>query len=77
MDHTKPFIFSALVEGAEGEAPSSFKWKINAGRIAKGQYTHEIEANTTGALGLQNLTATVEVAVSIRLVIWPAAALQK
>jgi hypothetical protein len=61
MDHTKPFIFSALVEGAEGQRQSSFKWKINAGRIVKGQYTHEIEANTTGALGFDNLTATVEV----------------
>lgn len=62
MDHSKPFLFSVRVEGdADGQTPSSFKWKLNAGRIVKGQNTHEIEANTTGALGFDNLTATVEV----------------
>lgn len=61
LGHAKPFIFSAVVEGAEGQTPTSFTWKINAGRIVKGQYTREMEANTTGALGFDNLTATVEV----------------
>jgi Big-like domain-containing protein len=63
MDQSKPFIFSALI--IEGKAKSyqspSFRWKLNAGRIVKGQYGPEIEATTTGANGFYKITATVQV----------------
>jgi hypothetical protein len=36
-------------------------WKLNAGRIVKGQYGRAIEATTTGANGFDKITATVEV----------------
>jgi hypothetical protein len=62
MDKSKPFTFSVLIEG-EGKRyqPPSFYWKLNAGRIVKGQYGREIEATTTGANGFEKITATVEV----------------
>lgn len=62
MDQSKPFIFSVLVEGdAKSLRPSSFNWKINAGRIVKGQYSDQIEVSATGANGFDNITATVDV----------------
>ena len=55
-------MFSAVIEDdAKGYAPSSFNWKINAGRIVKGQNSREIEATTKGANGFDNITATVTV----------------
>jgi hypothetical protein len=62
MDKSKPFIYSVLIE-AEGTRyqPLSFHWKLNAGRIVKGQSGREIEATTTGANGFEKITATVEV----------------
>ena len=63
IDQSKPFIFSALIiEGkAESYEPPSFRWKLNAGRIVKGQNGREIEATTTGANGFDYITATVEI----------------
>lgn len=62
MDKSEPFIFSVVVRGpAKRYQPQSFYWKINAGRIVKGQNTSRIEANTTGANGFDKITATVEV----------------
>lgn len=62
MEKSKPFIFSVLIEG-EGKPyqPPSFRWKLNAGRIVKGQYGREMEATTTGANGFDNITGIVEV----------------
>jgi len=60
MNKSKPFVFSVLIEG-EGTNQPSFRWKLNAGRIAKGQYGREIEATTTGANGFEEITATVVV----------------
>lgn len=62
IDASKPFIFSvSIAKDAKGYTSPSFKWRVNAGRISKGQYTSEIEATTKGALGFENITATVEV----------------
>jgi hypothetical protein len=63
LHQSKPFIFSVLIiEGkAEIHQSPSFRWKLNAGRIIKGQYGPEIEATTTGANGFYKITATVEV----------------
>ena len=62
MEKSKPFIFSVVVESDEEPPPSpSFRWKLNAGRIVKGQNGREIEATTTGANGFDKITATVEV----------------
>jgi hypothetical protein len=62
MNQSKHFIFSALIKGkTESYEPSSFRWKLNAGRIVKGQYGREIEATTTGANGFDKITATVEI----------------
>ena len=62
MEKSKPFIFSALIEGnTKSYRPPSFHWTLNAGRIVKGQYSIEIEATTTGANGFDNITATVAV----------------
>ena len=62
MDKSKPFVFSARVESnANGGTPASFYWKINAGRIVKGQNTREIKVTTTGADGFDSITATVDV----------------
>jgi hypothetical protein len=62
MDQSKPFIFSALVEtDAEAPTPLSFNWKINAGRIVKGQNSREIEVKAVDILGFEKITATVEV----------------
>jgi Big-like domain-containing protein len=62
MDKSKPFTFSSLVEAdAAGRTPSSFHWKINAGRIVKGQNSRSIEVTGKGANGFDNITATVEV----------------
>lgn len=62
IDQSKPFIFSALIEGkAESYERPSFHWKLNSGRIVKGQNGREIEAATTGARGFDYITATVEV----------------
>jgi hypothetical protein len=63
MQKSKPFIFSALVEAdaKDPTPPSSFYWRINAGRIVKGQNSREIEVTATGANGFDNITATVEV----------------
>jgi len=60
LEKSKPFVFSVLIEG-EGTYKPSFRWKLNAGRIVKGQYGREIEATTTGANGFDGITATVEV----------------
>ena len=48
MDKSKPFVFSVLIKG-EGTYKPSFHWKLNAGRIGKGQDSREIVATTTGA----------------------------
>ena len=62
MEKSKSFIFSVVVESDEKPPPSpSFHWKLNAGRIVKGQNSREIEATTTGANGFDKITATVEV----------------
>ena len=62
MDKSKPFIFSVLIEGEKMRyGPPTFHWKLNAGRIVKGQYGPEIEATTTGANGFDEITATVEI----------------
>jgi hypothetical protein len=63
VEKSKPFIFSAvIIEGkAESYERPSFHWKLNAGRIVKGQNGREIEATTTGANGFDYITATVEV----------------
>jgi len=45
----------------EGYGSPTFYWKLNAGRIVKGQNGREIEAATTGANGFEKITATVEV----------------
>jgi hypothetical protein len=60
LDKANPFVFSALVEG-DGTNEPTFHWKLNAGRIVKGQGGREIEATTTGANGFDGITATVEV----------------
>jgi len=62
MDKAGPFKFSVTitVDGKSFETPD-LRWKLNAGRILKGQYGHEIEASTTGANGFEKITATVEV----------------
>jgi hypothetical protein len=60
LEKSKPFVFSILIEG-EGTYKPSFHWKLNAGRIVKGQDGREIEATTTGANGFDSITATVEV----------------
>src|SRR5215203_140068 len=48
MEKSEPFIFSVLIE-SEGKSyqPPSFHWKLNAGRIVKGQYGREMQATTT------------------------------
>lgn len=62
MDKSRPFVFSVVIEGeAEGYRPPTFYWKLNAGRIVKGQNSREIEANTYGANGFEKITATVQV----------------
>lgn len=62
LDKSKPFVFSAVIEGeSQNYQPPSFHWKLNAGRIVKGQNEFEIEATTTGANGFDSITATVEV----------------
>ena len=63
MDKSKPFVFAALVEGEPKDyRPGTIRWKLNAGRIVRGQYSREIEATTTGANGFDNITATAELA---------------
>lgn len=63
IDQSKPFTFSAVV--IEGEVkpytPPSFHWKLNAGRIVKGQNSREIEVTATGADGFDSITATIQV----------------
>jgi len=62
MEKSKPFTFTVLIEGeVTPYQQPSFHWKLNAGRIVKGQTAREIEATTTGANGFDNITATVEV----------------
>ena len=62
MDQSRPFIFSAVVESdSKNPTSPSFNWKINAGRIVKGQHSPEIEVSTTGAAGFDYITATVNV----------------
>jgi len=62
LDKSKPFVFSALIEGnGTSYGPPSFSWKLNAGRIVEGQYGREIKAMTTGADGFDKITATVTV----------------
>jgi hypothetical protein len=62
LQKSESFVFSALVESkrTQNQTPS-FYWKLNAGRIVKGQYSREMEATTTGANGFEGITATVEV----------------
>lgn len=57
-----PLYFLYKIE-AEGKTyrPPSFYWKLNAGRIVKGQYGREIEVTTTGANDFEKITATVEI----------------
>lgn len=62
LEKSKPFLFSVLIGGeAKPYQAPTFNWKLNAGRIVKGQYGPEIEAITTGANGFESITATVEV----------------
>ena len=63
LDQSTPFIFSAVViEGDKKPYTSpTFNWKLNAGRIVKGQNSREIEVTTTGADGFDSITATVQV----------------
>lgn len=61
MDKSKPFIFSVTEINGEGYKPPTFHWKVNAGRIVKGQNSREIEVTTKGANGFEQITATVEV----------------
>ena len=62
MEKSKLFRFSVIVKSkVKGYQPPSFYWKLNAGRIVKGQYDRKIEATTTGANGFDKITATVEV----------------
>lgn len=62
MGQTKTFKFSAALEGdAKGYTAPTFYWKLNAGRIIKGQNTPEVEATTKGADGFEKITATVQV----------------
>ncbi|HEU4506770.1 MAG TPA: hypothetical protein VFR78_00935 [Pyrinomonadaceae bacterium] len=62
MDQSEPFKVSALIEGnAKPYLPLSFRWKLNAGSINKGQNSREIEVTATGADGFEKITATVEV----------------
>jgi len=61
LEKSKPFVFSVLIEGKVKGYQPSFGWKLNAGRIVKGQYGRKIEATTTGADGFEKITATVEV----------------
>ena len=62
LDKSKPFIFSAHIEGESKEyEPRSYHWKLNAGKIVKGQDEFEIEATTTGANAFDSITATVKV----------------
>jgi len=64
MDKSKPFVFSVVIDGiTQRYAQPTFHWKLNAGRIVKGEHTAEIEATTTGADGFDSITATVEVGV--------------
>lgn len=51
-----------VVDKAKVERRPSFYWKINAGRITKGQNSREIEVSATGANGFENITATVDIA---------------
>lgn len=60
LEKSKPFVFSVLIEG-QGTNEPSFRWKLNAGRIVKGQYGREMEATTTGANGFDDIRATVEI----------------
>ena len=50
VHHSKRFRFAAVVESA-AERPTSFNWKVNAGRIVKGQNSREIEVTATGTTG--------------------------
>ena len=62
LDKSKPFVFSVVIEGIGRHYTSpSFYWKLNAGRIVEGQYGRKIKATTTGAMGFDQITATVEV----------------
>lgn len=62
LDQSEPFMFSAIIEhDVESVLPPSFNWKINAGRIVKGQHSREIEVSTTGANGFDSITATLYV----------------
>lgn len=60
LDKAKPFVFSALIEGEVNSSPT-FHWKLNAGKIVKGQGEFEIEATTIGVNAFDYITATVEV----------------
>lgn len=63
MYKSKPFRFSATIETtANDQTRPSFYWKINAGRIIKGQNSRELEVITSGANGFENITATVHIA---------------
>lgn len=63
MHKSQSFVFSATIKDkAKDQTRPSFYWKINAGRITKGQNSREIEVSTTGANGFENITATVHVA---------------
>jgi hypothetical protein len=63
MHKSQSFVFSATIKDkAKDQTRPSFYWKINAGRITKGQNSREIEVSTTGANGFENITATVDVA---------------
>lgn len=62
MDKSMPFKFSALIEGdVKGYRSPSFHWKVNAGKIVRGQNSREIEVTAKGANGFDGITAIVEV----------------
>jgi Big-like domain-containing protein len=62
LEKSRRFEFSAVIEAeAKGNTAPSFYWKLNAGRIVKGQNSREIEVTSTGANGFDKITATLEV----------------
>src|SRR4030095_14077771 len=59
LDRRKPFVFSASINP---NPDLSYNWKLNAGKIIKGQSTREIEVDPNiNATGFERITATVEV----------------
>jgi Bacterial Ig domain len=62
IDKAGDFKFSVMIKiNGERFETTDLSWRLNAGRILKGQYGREMEASTTGANGFEKITATVEV----------------